>query len=61
MKQAEAAPQIQPRRDFVIPGCEVVIQSNGETLPIGDLLALAFSVSNSNPDAKIEFWLKIVE
>ena len=59
--EPETPTQLQQRRDFVIPGCEVLVQSGEKPISMGEFLALAFHLSGSNPDAQVEFCLKVTE
>ena len=48
-------------RSFSIPGCAVIVQSEGnEGIPVQDFLALAFNLAASNPEARIDFSLKVM-
>lgn len=46
------------QRNFSIPGCSVVIQSDN-AIAVEELLAIVFQLSGSNPGAKVNFWIEI--
>lgn len=46
------------QRNFAIPGCSVVIQSD-DAIPVEELLAIAFQLAGSNPGAKVNFWIEV--
>lgn len=51
---------IQSQRNFVIPGCSVVVHcENEDGMPVQDLLSIVFGLASSNPDAKVDFWIKV--
>ncbi|MDX2215506.1 MAG: hypothetical protein SFY66_19740 [Oculatellaceae cyanobacterium bins.114] len=57
--QTEEQPPQQ--RNFTIPGCCVTIVCNQEEgIPVSEFLAIAFQLAHSNPDAKVDFWIKVV-
>lgn len=53
--------EVSQERNFVIPGCVVEIASEPEQKTAGDLLALAFSLAHSNPNAVVNFWIQVKE
>ncbi|MBD2019170.1 hypothetical protein H6F43_03095 [Leptolyngbya sp. FACHB-36] len=61
-EQTETTDTIAPSpRNFSIPGCVVTIVNEDDTgRPIGDLLVIVFNLASANPDAKVDFWVKIL-
>lgn len=61
LAKPEAIAPTQPTqyaRNFVIPHCVVQIASD-ESVPIEDLVSVAFGVAADNPDAYVDFWIQI--
>ncbi len=53
-------PQVQ--RSFVIPGAEVVISSkDNDPMPVDQFLGIVFQIAASDPEAKVEFYVKVCE
>jgi hypothetical protein len=52
--------QSQPQRNFVIPGCSVIVQSDQEEgIPVDRLLSIVFGLATANPNATVDFWIKV--
>ncbi|HEY9697026.1 MAG TPA: hypothetical protein V6D10_07170 [Trichocoleus sp.] len=52
--------QTPQQRNFPIPGCSVVIQREDDAeMTTSELLAIVFQLAGSNPDAKVDFWIKV--
>ncbi|WP_179228606.1 hypothetical protein [Leptolyngbya ohadii] len=53
--------QAPQQRNFVIPGCATTICcTEDEGLSVDQLLSIVFSLAHSNPDAKVDFWIKVM-
>lgn len=49
------------QRNFVIPNCSVVIHCEEEQgIAVDELLSIVFGLAGSNPDAKVDFWIKVL-
>jgi hypothetical protein len=59
MEPNQTPTQIPTPRNFVIPGADVVIQCGDSSMPVEQLLGIVFQLAASNPDARVDFWIKI--
>ena len=59
-RQETAIAQPSGERNFVIPGCAVtIVNQEDDGVAIEQLLGIVFSLSASNPKAKVDFWIKV--
>jgi hypothetical protein len=48
-------------RNFVIPGCSVVVADNKEEgMPIEDFVGIVFAIAGANPGAKVHFHIEML-
>ena len=53
--------QTPQQRNFAIPGCSVVIHREDDAeMTTSELLAIVFQLAGSNPDAKVDFWIRVM-
>ncbi len=57
--EAQQTQQQPAQRNFVIPGCAVVIHCEDGNKSIEDLLGIVFQMAGSNPGATVDFWIKV--
>ena len=48
----------QATRNFVIPGCSVVIRADSE-MTTEEFFTIALNLAGSNPGAKLDFWIEL--
>ena len=54
-------PQLPTLRNYAIPHCHLQIAcEQDDGLPVSEVLAIVFSIAHSNPEAKLDFWLKVM-
>ena len=63
MENQPSPTQQQPetQRNFAVPGCSTVIHCEKESgISVEQLLGIVFNLAGGNPDAKVDFWIKVL-